>query len=314
MEKDAKVYVAGHTGMIGSAICRKLREKGFSNIVVKNHKELDLTRQQDVEDFFREVRPKYVINAAGKVGGINANIQYPALFITENLAMQTNIIQSAYSSGVEKMLFFGISCAYPCEASQPLKEESLLSGYLESTSEAYAIAKIAGIEMSQAYSKQYGVKFLSTIPASPYGVNDNFDSESSHVVPALILKFHEAKMQTLPSVSIWGTGKPLREFIYVDDVADAALFLMDNYDDSELINIGTGEEVSIAELVSTVRDVVGYEGDIIYDTSKTDGAMRKLLDAARIRQLGWKPKTTLHEGIEKTYEWYLNRSGDVRKS
>jgi GDP-L-fucose synthase len=309
--KEDKIYIAGHTGLIGSAILRKLKQEGYSNIILRTHTELDLTSQSDVEFFFQKEQPQYVILAAGKVGGIRANITYPAQFIYENLVIQTNIIHSSYRSGVKKLLFLGSACSYPRDCPQPMKEEYLLSGYLEPTNEPYAIAKIAGMKMCQAYNWQYGTNFICAVSANVYGPNDNFDPHDSHVIPALIRKFHQAKMKGDTSVIVWGTGTPCREFICADDLADACIFLMHNYNKSEIINIGSGEAVSINELTRIIKEVVGYSGEIVFDTSKPDGVPRKVLDISKLRSLGWYPKINLREGIRKTYEWYLEHSKEV---
>ncbi|RLB82040.1 MAG: GDP-L-fucose synthase [Deltaproteobacteria bacterium] len=304
MELDSKIYVAGHRGLVGSAILRKLKEKGYANIIGRTRKELDLERQAQVKTFFQEQRPEYVFLAAAKVGGILANNTFPAEFIYSNIMVQTNVIHSAYRTGVEKLLFLGSSCIYPKHCPQPMKEEYLLTGPLEPTNEPYAVAKIAGIKTCQSYNRQYGTNYISVMPTNLYGPNDNFDLETSHVIPALIRKFHEAKIRSSPCVTIWGTGTPRREFLHVDDLADACIFLMNHYDESDIINIGCGEDVSIAELALLVKDIVGYTGDIVYDIEKPDGTPRKLLDVGRLRGLGWRPKLSLEEGIRKTYEWY----------
>lgn len=305
MNKDSKIYVAGHRGLVGSAIVRNLEERGYTNIICRTHKELDLTRQADVEKFFEEERPEYVFLAAAKVGGIHANNTRPAEFIYENLMIESNIIHSAYKYGVKKLLFLGSSCIYPKFANQPIKEEYLLTGELEPTNEAYAIAKITGIELCKFYRRQYGCDFISAMPTNLYGINDNFDLETSHVLPALIRKFHEAKLNNQEEVEMWGTGKPLREFMYVDDLADALVHLMLNYSDEIHVNMGTGKDLSIGELAQIVKEVVGYEGKIVNDLSKPDGTPRKLLDVSRLEATGWKYKTELREGIEKVYRWYL---------
>lgn len=301
MEKNSKIYVAGHRGLVGSAIVRNLKGKGYSNIISRIHKELDLTDQQAVRRFFQEERPEYVFLAAAKVGGIYANDTYPADFIYDNLMMQNNVIKAAHDFKVEKLLFLGSTCIYPKMAPQPIKEEYLLSGYLEPTNEAYAIAKIAGLKMCQFYKRQYGDNFISCMPTNLYGPNDNFDLNNSHVMPALIRKFHEAKVNDLPQVEVWGTGKPLREFLYVDDMADACVFLMENYDGEEHVNIGTGEEVSIGELAGLVKEVVGYKGELVFNTGKPDGTMRKLTDVSRLHGLGWRHEVELRDGIERAY-------------
>ena len=305
MNKDSKIYVAGHRGLVGSAIVRNLEERGYTNIIYRTHKELDLTRQVEVEKFFEEERPEYVFLAAAKVGGIHANNTRPAEFIYDNLMIESNIIHSAYKFGVKKLLFLGSSCIYPKFANQPIKEEYLLTGELEPTNEAYAIAKITGIELCKFYRRQYGCDFISAMPTNLYGINDNFDLETSHVLPALIRKFHEAKINNQEEVVMWGTGKPLREFMYVDDLADALVHLMLNYSDEIHVNMGTGKDLSIGELAQIVKEVVGYEGKIVNDLSKPDGTPRKLLDVSRLEATGWKYKTELREGIEKVYKWYL---------
>ena len=305
MEKNSKIYVAGHRGLVGSAIVRNLEERGFTNIIGKTHKELDLTRQDEVEKFFEAEKPEYVFLAAAKVGGIQANNTTPAEFIYDNLMIETNIINSAYKNKVKKLLFLGSSCIYPKFAEQPIKEEYLLTGELEPTNEAYAIAKITGIELCKFYRRQYGCDFISAMPTNLYGINDNFDLETSHVLPALIRKFHEAKINNTEEVVMWGTGKPLREFMYVDDLADALVHLMLNYSAEIHINMGTGKDLTIGELAEIVKEVVGYKGKIVNDLSKPDGTPRKLLDVSRLESTGWKYKTELKEGIEKVYEWYL---------
>ena len=305
MNKDSKIYVAGHRGLVGSAIVRNLEERGYTNIIYRTHKELDLTRQVEVEKFFEEEKPEYVFLAAAKVGGIHANNTRPAEFIYDNLMIESNIIHSSYKYGVKKLLFLGSSCIYPKFANQPIKEEYLLTGELEPTNEAYAIAKIAGIELCKFYRRQYGCDFISAMPTNLYGINDNFDLETSHVLPALIRKFHEAKINNQEEVIMWGTGKPLREFMYVDDLADALVHLMLNYSDEIHVNLGTGKDLSIGELAQIVKEVVGYEGKIVNDLTKPDGTPRKLLDVSRLEATGWKYKTELREGIEKVYKWYL---------
>jgi len=305
MEKESKIYVAGHRGLVGSAILHNLQEEGYNNIVIRTHRELDLCNQQEVRAFFEKERPEYVFLAAAKVGGILANSTYPADFIYNNLAIQIYAIHNAYLYGVKKLLFLGSSCIYPKFAPQPMKEEYLLTGILEPTNESYAIAKISGIKMCQAYNKQYGTNFISVMPTNLYGPGDNFDLETSHVLSALIRKFHEAKLSGQP-VTVWGTGTPRREFLYVNDLAEACVFLMNCYDGEDIINIGTGLDISIKELAGFISEVIGYRGEIIFDTGKPDGMQRKLLDVTRINSLGWKAKTDLREGIEKTYKWYLS--------
>lgn len=303
MLKDAKIYVAGSNGMVGSAIVRALKAKGYINLIVKSSKELDLKNQQSVHDFFNQEQPEYVFLAAAKVGGIHANNSYPATFIYDNLMIQSNVIQAAYEFNVKKLLFLGSSCIYPKFAPQPIKEEYLLTGSLEPTNEAYAIAKIAGLKMCQFYKQQYGCNFISAMPTNLFGVNDNFNLENSHVLPALLRKFIEAKQNNKQEVTIWGSGTPMREFLFVDDLAEACLFLMENYNGIETVNIGTGEDVSIKELAETIMKIVGFEGSLIFDAYKPDGAPRKLLDVSKINNLGWKHQTNLEEGIQKTLNW-----------
>lgn len=305
MNKDSKIYIAGHRGMVGSAIIRRLNELGYNNIIHRELNELDLRRQLEVEKFFEEEKPEYVFLAAAKVGGIHANNTYPAEFIYDNLMIEVNIIHSAYKYGVKKLLFLGSSCIYPKFANQPIKEEELLNGYLEPTNEAYAIAKISGIELCKFYRRQYGADFISAMPTNLYGINDNFDLETSHVMPALIRKFHEAKLNRDKEVVMWGTGTPKREFLYVDDLADGLIHLMNNYSDEIHLNMGTGEDIEIRELGEIIKKVVGYEGEIVNDTTKPDGTPRKLLDVTRLHNLGWKHKVELEEGIRTVYEWYL---------
>lgn len=304
MNYDSLIYVAGHNGLVGSAIVRKLNQKGYKRIIVKSSAELDLRNQQAVEDFFKIHQPEYVFLAAAKVGGINANNTYPAVFIYDNLMIQTNIIDAAYRHKVKKLLFLGSSCIYPKYAKQPIKEEYLLTGELEPTNDAYAIAKIAGIKMCQAYHKQYGVNFISVMPTNLYGPNDNFDLETAHVLPAFIRKFHEAKINKREEVVVWGTGEVKREFLHVDDLADAVVFLMNNYDNDEIINVGVGEDISIIELAELIKKVVGFKGNIVFDKSKPDGTPRKLLDVSRLDGLGWKARIGLEIGIKRTYEWF----------
>ena len=305
MEKNSKIYIAGHRGLVGSAIIRNLKERGFTNIIERTHKELDLRRQEEVERFFEIEKPEYVFLAAAKVGGICANNTYPAEFIYDNLMIESNIIHSSYKTKVKKLLFLGSSCIYPKFAEQPIKEEYLLTGELEETNEAYAIAKITGIELCKFYRRQYGCDFISAMPTNLYGINDNFNLETSHVLPALIRKIHEAKIANKEEVVIWGTGKPLREFMYVDDLADALVHLMLNYSEEIHVNMGTGKDISIGELAEVIKEVIGYEGKIVNDLSKPDGTPRKLLDVSRLEATGWKYKVELKEGIEKTYKWYL---------
>lgn len=304
MDKSSKIYVAGHRGLVGSAIVRNLESKGYTNIVGKTHKELDLINQEAVRKFFEEEQIEYVFLAAARVGGIHANNTYPADFIYENLMIQNNIIKAAHDFKVKKLLFLGSTCIYPKLAPQPIKEEYLLSGYLEETNEAYAIAKIAGLEMCKFFKRQYGDNFISCMPTNLYGPNDNFDLNNSHVMPALIRKFHEAKINILPQVEVWGTGKPLREFLYVDDMADACVFLMENYNGEGHVNIGTGEEVSIGNLARLVKDVVGYEGELVFNIDKPDGTPRKLTDVGKLHRLGWIHRVDLSNGVRMAYEWF----------
>ena len=346
MKKDAKIYIAGHGGLVGSAFVRRLRAEGYTNLVTRTHAELDLLRQDRVEAFFKAEKPEYVILAAAKVGGIWGNNTYPAQFIYENIAIQTNIIQASYLNAVNKLLFLGSSCIYPKHCPQPIKEEYLLSDYLEPTNEPYAVAKIAGLKMCQAYNRQYNTRYISIMPNNLYGPNDNFDLETSHVLPALIRKFHLAKLAAAgnwqaiqkdeatqgpipddvksaigidpatgqspgpsadrPMVIVWGTGAPRREFLHVDDLADAGVYLMNHYDESEIINIGWGRDQNILELVEMVSDVVGFKGDIKWDGTKPDGTPQKLLDVSRLASLDWQPTITLKDGIHQVYEWYVN--------
>ncbi len=308
MDSAGRVFVAGHRGLVGGAIVRRLKADGFTDIMTLTRDELDLTDQRAVDGFFDTERPEYVFLAAAKVGGILANSTYPADFIRENLQIQTNVIESAYRAGVLKLAFLGSSCIYPKLAPQPLKEEYLLTGALEPTNEAYAVAKIAGIAMAQAYRRQYGFDAISLMPTNLYGPGDNFDLESSHVLPALMRKFHEAKVAGAPQVTVWGTGTPRREFLHVDDMARASVFLMQNYSDEAIVNVGVGEDVSIGELAALIADVVGYTGEIVHDTSKPDGTPRKLLDVSRLRSLGWQPQVALRDGIEQTYGWYVEHA------
>lgn len=306
MEKDSRIYVAGHTGMVGSAIVRCLERNGYKNIIKRTHGELDLTNQAQCEKFFREEKPEYVFLAAAKVGGIHANDTYPADFIMENMLIECNVIRSAFQNNVKKLVFLGSSCIYPKHCPQPIKEEYLLTGPLEPTNEAYALAKISGIKMCQSYNKQYGTRYISVMPANLYGINDRFDENNSHVIPAMIIKFHRAKTENLPFVELWGTGRPLREFLYVDDMAEACVHLMLHYDGIEPVNIGSGKEISIRELAGLIRDVVGYRGEIVFNTSKPDGTPRRILDNSKITAMGWKPKTDIKDGLQKEYEYYLN--------
>ena len=324
MDKDARIFVAGHRGLVGSAIVRRLRSEGYGNLVLHTSKELDLRNQGAVKDFFAREMPEYVFLAAAKVGGIVANNSYPAQFIYDNLMIQTNIIHSAYLAGVKRLLFLGSTCIYPRLAIQPMKEEYLLNGALEPTNEPYAIAKIAGITLCRSYNRQYGTRFLAAMPTNLYGPNDNFDLETSHVLPALVRRFHEAKVKREDKVVVWGTGSPKREFLHVDDLADACQFLVNLPEDvysmlltqessPALINIGTGEEVTIRELALLIREVVGFSGDLVFDNTRPDGTPRKLCDVTRIRSLGWRHKMGLEEGIKGVYRWYLEVPGAEKR-
>lgn len=305
MDKHAKIYIAGHTGLVGSAIIRELKRQGFSNLCVKPHSDLDLRSQADTEAFLVEEKPDYVFMAAATVGGVVINDRHPARFFYDNLSMTQNVIHGAYLAGVKKLLYMGSSCIYPKFARQPIREDSLLTGALEHTNEAYAIAKIAGVKMCEFYNREYGTDFISCMPCNAYGPGDDFSPEGSHVVPALLRKFHDAKVNGLPEVVMWGTGTPIREFIYIDDIAKAVVFLMENYSGDETVNVGTGTEYTIRELAEIIRDVVGYDGEIINDTSKPDGTPRKLVDASRILSMGWKPETSFEDGIRITYADYV---------
>lgn len=305
MKLDSRIYVAGHRGLVGSAILRRLRQAGYTNPITRSRADLDLTDSSQVQEFFAREKPGYVFLAAAKVGGIWANNQYPADFIRDNLLIQTNVIDAAHRAGVEKLQFLGSSCIYPKHAPQPMKEEHLLTGPLEPTNEWYAVAKIAGIKMCQAYRRQYGFRAISLMPTNLYGPGDNFDLETSHVLPALIRKMHEAKISKAEAVTVWGTGSPRREFLHVDDLADAAVHLMETYDDEQIVNVGVGEDISIRELASLIREVVGFGGELRFDPSKPDGTPRKLLDVSRLEAAGWAARTPLGEGIENTYGWYL---------
>ena len=306
MNKDAKIFVAGHTGLVGSALVRGLKHAGYANLLLRTHTELDLIDQHATHSFFETEKPEYVFLAAAKVGGIMANKTRPADFIRENLAVELNAIEAAHKSGAKKLLFLGSSCIYPRLATQPIAESELLSGPLEETNRAYAIAKIAGIVMCQSYNEQYGTNFISVMPTNLYGPHDNFDLETSHVLPALVRRFHEAKKIGAPSVTLWGTGSAQREFLHVDDLADACLFLMDSYNESDIINIGTGEDLSIKNLAEKIRDITGYQGNILWDDSKPDGTPRKLLNVSKLHALGWHHRIPLEEGLKMTYEWYCS--------
>lgn len=305
MKKNGKIFVAGHHGMVGSALVRVLQSKGFTNIITKDRNELDLKNQSKVLNFFETEKPDYVFMAAAKVGGIHANSTYPAQFMYSNLMIQNNIIHSAYLTKVQKLMFLGSSCIYPKLAKQPMTEDQLLTGYLEPTNEPYAISKIAGIKMCQSYNKQYGTNFISCMPTNLFGINDNYHPENSHVLPALIRRFHKAKIENHSEVAVWGTGNPKREFLFADDLANACIFLMENYSGNDFFNIGTGIEVTIKELAETVKEVVNFKGALTFDTSKPDGTPRKLLDCTKIHDFGWKHKVTLKEGIKIAYQDYL---------
>jgi GDP-L-fucose synthase len=311
LDTNAPIFVAGHRGLVGTVLVAKLRQAGFGNLILRTRAETDLRDQAAVNSLFAETRPQYVFLAAAKVGGIYANRTYPAEFIYDNIMIQSNVLQAAYRYRVAKVLFLGSCCIYPRLAPQPLREEYLLTGLLEPTNEAYAIAKICGIKMCQAYNRQYGTNFISAQPANLYGPHDHFDTKNSHVLAALITKLHQAKVLNLPVVSLWGSGLASREFLYIDDLAEACLFLMENYNDSEIINIGVGKDISIKDLATLVQKIVGYTGVVDWDTAMPDGTPRKLLDVGKINTLGWKAKTTLESGINLTYQWFLNNGGDL---
>jgi GDP-L-fucose synthase len=313
MLPSSKIFIAGHNGLVGSALVRKLKEKGFNNLLLKNRSELDLTNQHAVEVFFANEKPEYVFLAAAKVGGIHANSTYPAEFIFSNMQVQMNIINESWKYKVKKMLFLGSSCIYPKYAPQPMNEDSLLSGKLEPTNEAYALAKIAGIIMCQSYNKQYGTNFISVMPTNLYGPNDNYHPLNSHVLPALIRRFHEAKVNKAPKVTIWGTGNPTREFLYSDDLADACIFLMEKHNGNDIVNIGSGKEVTIRELAMATQRAVGYEGEIDFDVTKPDGTPRKLLDCSKLHAMGWRHKIELEEGIKLAYQDFVRMLGDETK-
>jgi GDP-L-fucose synthase len=313
-QKDSRIFVAGHRGLVGSAICRRLLHDGYTNLIVRTRSELDLTNQSAVDAFFAAERPEYVFLAAAKVGGILANSSYPVEFLRDNLAIETNVIEAAYRHGVKKLECLGSSCIYPKMAPQPIKEEYLLTGPLEPTNEWYAIAKIAGIKLAQAYWRQYGFRAISLMPTNLYGPGDNFDLQSSHVLPALIRKAHEARLKHLPEMVVWGSGEPRREFLHVDDMAEAAVFLMLHYDSADIINVGVGEDISIRELAELVCQVVGYKGQLVFDASKPDGTPRKLLDVSRLRNLGWRPRIKLEEGIAQAYQWFLEPERAAQQS
>ena len=307
--RDARIYVAGHRGLVGSAIWRELQRRGFTRLIGRAHSELDLLDAAAVRKFYTQEKPEYVFDAAAKVGGIQANDQHPAEFLFQNLQIQNNLIHGAFQAGVRKLLFLGSSCIYPRLAPQPLREEYLLTGPLEPTNEWYAVAKITGIRMCQAYRRQYGCDFISAMPTNMYGPNDNYDLQNSHVLPALIRKFHEAKAALAPTVTCWGTGSPLREFLYADDLARACVFLLENYSDEQFINVGSGSDVTVRDLTENVKRLVGFEGDIVWDTTKPDGPPRKLLDSSRLFALGWRPQVDLETGIRLAYEDFLKRFG-----
>jgi len=307
MEINSRIYVAGHRGLVGSAIFRSLRQRGFENLITRTHAELELMDAVAVKDFFEQAKPEYVFLAAAKVGGIHANSTYPADFIRENLIVQTNVIHESWRQGVIKLLFLGSSCIYPKLCPQPIKEEYLLSGELEKTNDAYALAKIAGIKTCQSYNHQHGTNFISAMPTNLYGVNDNFHPENSHVLPALIRRFHEAKLANVESISIWGTGTSRREFLHSSDLADAVLFLMENYDDSEIVNVGCGKDQTIKELAEMIKEVVGYTGHLKFDSTFPDGTPQKILDTSKINSLGWKPTIPLREGLKQVYQWYTEQ-------
>ena len=310
MEKNAKIYVAGHRGLVGSAIVRGLKAKGYTNIIGRTHKELDLMDGVAVEEFFKTEKPEYVFLAAAKVGGIYANSTYPADFIFQNLQIQQNVIGNAFKYNVKKLMFLGSSCIYPKMCPQPIKEEYLLSGYLEETNEGYALAKISGLKMCQFFNKQYGTNYISVMPTNLYGPYDNFSGINSHVMPALIRRFHEAKINNAPEVVVWGSGTPLREFLYSEDMADACIYLMETYEGNDFFNIGTGKEITIKGLAELIKEVVGYDGKIVWDSTKPDGTPRKLLDVSRLEKAGWKYKMELKDGVKEAYKWFLENCAD----
>lgn len=305
MNKNSKIYIAGHTGLVGSALIRQLYDAGYSQLLVHTFDELDLRNQQAVNNFFAQEQPEYVFLVAAKVGGIKANADFPATFIYDNVMIASNVIHAAYQNKVKKLLFFGSSCIYPRLCQQPIKEDYLMTGSLEETNKAYAIAKIAGIQLCQSYNRQYGTRFIACMPTNLYGLGDNFDMHNAHVIPALIAKIYQATINSEPSVVLWGTGKPLREFLFVDDVAEAALFLMQQYESAEIINIGSGQEVSIRELAVLIQTIIGHKGSLFFDSMQPDGTPRKLLDCTKLHTLGWHAKTSLKEGLTKTIEWYI---------
>jgi GDP-L-fucose synthase len=312
MRESDKIFVAGHRGLVGGSVLRALQERGFTNLLTRSRAEVDLSNQAAVDRMFRDERPDVVVLAAAKVGGIQANNEQPVEFLLQNLRVQNNVIEAAHAHGARKLLFLGSSCIYPKHAAQPIREDALLSGPLEPTNDAYAIAKIAGIKLCQAYAREYGANFISAMPTNLYGPGDNFDLCSSHVMPALMRKAHEAKMSGAREMIVWGSGSPRREFLHVDDLASACLFLLENYDSPEIINVGCGEDVAIRDLARLICEVVGFEGELVFDTTKPDGTPRKLLDVSRLRALGWAPATTLRDGIARTYQWFLeNRAENV---
>ncbi len=308
MNKNSKIYIAGHRGLVGSAIKKEFEQKGYKNLLYRTHKELNLTNSKAVKEFFEQEKPEYVVLSAAKVGGIYGNNTYPVEFFTENMKIQLNVIENAYKTGVKKLLFLGSSCIYPKNALQPLKEEYLLSDYLEKTNEMYALAKISGLKLCASYNREYGTNYISVMPCNLYGLNDNYDTQNAHVLPMLVRRFHEAKEQNLPQVTVWGTGTPLREFMYAGDLASAVVYLMENKNADEIgefINIGTGTEVTILELAKLIKKIVGYEGELVFDKTKPDGTMRKLMDVSKINSLGWKAQTSLKDGIEIVYNDFL---------
>ena len=313
MKKSAKIYIAGHRGLVGSAVVKKLEAEGFSNVIVRTHKELDLENAKAVEDFFAKEKPEYVVLAAARVGGIKANMTYPAEFLYENLQIQNNVMRCALDHGTKKLLFLGSSCIYPRNSKQPMKEDYFFEGKPEPTNEAYAIAKIAGMKYCEYIYEEHGRTFISCMPTNIYGVGDNFDFESSHVIPALMRRMHEAKVAGTPEVVIWGSGVSRREFLYVDDAADAMYWLLENYDSKDFLNVGTGTDISIKELAQVIQEVVGYKGKLVFDTSKPDGMPKKLLDVSKLHKLGWKHKVGFKDGLKQTYDWFLNESGAAAK-
>ncbi len=314
MNFDSKIYIAGHRGMVGSAIVRNLKEKGYSNLIYRTHEELDLTNQSEVEAFFKEEKPEYVFLAAAMVGGIAANIKMPADFLMKNLLIQCHVIDYAYRYQVKKLLFLGSSCIYPKDAKQPLKEDALLTGSLEPTNEGYAVAKIAGLKLCQYYKKQYHADFISVMPCNLYGYYDNFEEQTSHLVPALIRRFHEAKIQKKESVTIWGTGKVYRELLFAEEMADACIYLMNHYSGEEFLNIGYGQDFTVLEIANMIKQIVGYTGILQFDSSKPEGMFRKIVDSSKLRQLGWSPQISIEEGLRLTYSWYVKHQNQVEKT